>query len=192
MTHPKADSRGKDQPRRRKGGFEPASALLDAPLRAAGKARGFSAARLFTHWTDVVGADLAALARPVRVGRSRTGIGATLTLAVEGATGPMVEMQKERIRDRVNASYGYNAISRIAFTQGGCLGMAETAAPFAHAPPSDRPAPPDAASRRLAEQAASGVSDDGLRAALERLGERILSRHATPTKAGPTKMRTTA
>lgn len=183
-----ARNRADEPARPRARGFEPAFRLVAGPLRAAGKARGFASSRLFTHWAEVVGADLAPLVRPVRVGRDRGGLGATLTLALMGATGPVVEMQKERIRARVNAAYGYNAIARIALTQAGAFGLAEGAAPFAPAPPgagtgADTGADtgagghrPDAATRRLAEDTASGVSDDGLRAALERLGENILTR----------------
>ena len=43
-------------------------------------------------------------------------MGATLTLLTTGANAPMLEMQKEKLRQKVNAVYGYNAISRVRIT----------------------------------------------------------------------------
>ncbi len=98
-------------------GFEPAFGLMARDVRAAGESRGFAVAKLLTHWQEVVGADLAAVTRPVKVGYGREGMGATLTVLVQGASAPVVEMQKDRLRERVNAVYGYNAISRVMLTQ---------------------------------------------------------------------------
>ncbi len=69
-------------PTRRMRGFEPASGFLREPVRHAGESRGFAVARLLTHWPEVVGEDLARMTRPVRIGYSRDGLGATLTLLV--------------------------------------------------------------------------------------------------------------
>jgi hypothetical protein len=155
-------------------GFEPAFALVQDQVRGAGEARGFAVARLVTHWPEVVGADLARVTRPVRVGYGRDGIGGTLTVLVQGASAPMVEMQKDAIRARVNAVYGYNAISRVVLTQSSATGFAEGQAQFTAAP---RPAPaPDPAVLSRAAASAEGVGDPGLRAALERLAQNILTR----------------
>jgi hypothetical protein len=99
-------------------GFEPAFGLMARRCAHAGESRGFAVARLLTHWAEVAGEDLARITRPVKVGYGREGLGATLTAAGAAAPmAPMVEMQKERLRERVNAVYGYNAISRIVLTQ---------------------------------------------------------------------------
>ena len=155
-------------------GFEPAFGLMSRQVRAAGETRGFAVAKLLTHWEEVAGRDLAAVTLPVKVGYGREGFGATLTLLVRGAAAPMVEMQKEALRGRVNAVYGYNAIARILLTQTSATGFAEGQAQFVQKP---MEAPePDPTLVVEARQKAAGVTDDGLRAALERLGQNILTR----------------
>lgn len=155
-------------------GFEPAFGLMAREVRQAGEARGFAVAKLLTHWEEVAGKDLAAVTRPVKVGYGREGFGATLTLLVRGAAAPVVEMQKEALRARVNAVYGYNAIARIHLTQTAATGFAEGQAQFTPAPRAEPK--PDPALEAQARAAAVGVGDDGLRAALERLGQNILTR----------------
>lgn len=156
-------------------GFEPAFGLMAREVRQAGEARGFAVAKLLTHWEEVAGKDLAAVTRPVKVGYGREGFGATLTLLVRGAAAPVVEMQKEALRARVNAVYGYNAIARIHLTQTAATGFAEGQAQFTAAAPRAEPKP-DPALEAQARAAAGGIGDGGLRAALERLGQNILTR----------------
>lgn len=158
-------------------GFEPAFALVAPQVRTAGEARGFAIARLVTHWAEVVGQDLARVTRPVKVGYGREGLGATLTLLVQGAAAPMVEMQKDAIRAKVNAVYGYNAIARVLLTQTAATGFAEGQAVFAPAPPAPKEADPRLAAK--AAEVAQGVGDTGLRAALEQLAQNILTRRTT-------------
>lgn len=158
----------------RRRGFEPAFSLMARQVRTAGEARGFAVARLITHWAEVVGEDLAKVTRPVKVGYGREGMGASLTLLVQGAHAPMIEMQKEKLREKVNAVYGYNAISRVLLTQTAATGFAEGQAQFQHAP-SAEPSP-DPAILAQASETAAGVGDGALRAALERLAQNVLSR----------------
>ncbi len=163
-------------PEHRRRGFEPAFSLMSGQIRHAGESRGFAVARLVTHWAEVVGPDLARITRPVKVGYGREGLGATLTLLVQGAHAPMIEMQKDRLRERVNAVYGYNAIARILLTQTAATGFAEGQAQFTPAP---RQAPAqDPAIAEEAARTAEGITDSGLRAALERLAQNILTRPA--------------
>lgn len=157
---------------RRMRGFEAAGALVRRRVQAAGESRGFALSRLLTHWTEVVGEEIAAAARPVRIGYGRDGFGATLTLLVAGSAAPLVQMQLPRIRERVNACYGYNAIARIQLTQTAASGFAESQAPFA-----GRPEPvPDPAATRAAQALSREIGDETLRTALEALGEKVLSR----------------
>lgn len=156
---------------RRSRGFERAASLISARIREAGEARGFAVSRLLTHWDDIVGADLSEQARPVEVSYGR-GFGATLTLLTTGAAAPIVEMQKEVIRERVNACYGYAAISRIRLTQTSARGFSEPGAAFADAPKA--PAP-DEKAKDASHRATTGVADQSLRTALARLGANALS-----------------
>ncbi|MEF3048069.1 DUF721 domain-containing protein [Pseudotabrizicola sp. L79] len=159
---------------RRMRGFESAFGFMKEPVRRAGETRGFAVARLLTHWAEVVGEDLAQTTRPVKVGYGREGLGATLTLLTTGAQAPMVEMQKDRIRDKVNAVYGYNAISRIHITQTAPVGFAEGQAEFSPAPKAPKPTDPAIAAK--AAETAAPIQDAILRAALEALAQNILNR----------------
>lgn len=168
--------RGRDAESRQRGrGFEAAAGLLRERIRAAGESRGFAVSRLLTHWPEVVGAEIAAIALPVKIGYGREGLGATLTLLTTGAAAPIVQMQLPRIRERVNACYGYNAIARVTVTQTAPTGFAEGQVAFGPAP---KPAshPPEPEIRREAAVLSGGVQDPALRAALEALGEKVLSR----------------
>ena len=162
---------------RRLRGFEPASGLVKDRIRAAGESRGFAVARLVTHWAEVVGPDIAAHARPVKIGYGREGIGATLTLLVEGPMAPMIDLQRERIRQKVNACYGYNAISRITLTQTAATGFAEGQAVFSPAPNPAKPAPTPEVQAK-ASAATQGLADAGLKAALEELARNVLMKPA--------------
>ena len=161
-------------PNRRLRGFEPASGLLQQRIREAGEKRGFAVTRLLTQWAEVVGEDTARITRPVKIGYGREGMGATLTLLVSPAHAPMVQMDLPRLKDRVNAAYGYAAISRISLTQTAAVGFAEGQAEFAPAP--KRAITVDPALQAEARAVAAPVHDETLRAALEALAQNILTR----------------
>jgi hypothetical protein len=158
-------------------GFEPAAKLLQDRIRTVGESRGFAVSRLLTHWSEVVGADIAAQSRPVKIGYAKGGFGATLTLLVQGASAPMVQMQLPQIRDKVNACYGYNAISRVVLTQTAPTGFAEGQAQFTPAPKAV-PVPPSPEIRAAAQATADGLHDPDLRTALETLAQNVLTRSA--------------
>jgi len=160
-----------DRPKRMGKGFVRTGGLLSDQIRRAGEKRGFVETRLLTHWPEIVGEDLARISRPIKVHYGRQGFGATLTVLVHGAVAPMFQADEPRIRERVNACYGYSAISKIRLTQTAETGFAEPPAPFA--PPPVRPDP--AKSARLTADLAP-VGDPGLRAALAELGENILTK----------------
>ena len=156
-------------------GFKRTSTLLTGRIRAASESRGFAQSRLLTDWTEVAGADVAAVSRPVEVSYGRGGMGATLTLLTTGAQAPMLEMQKEALREKVNAAYGYNASSRVRLTQTAATGFAEGQAVFAPKRALAE-APLDAVTRKQASQMAEDVDDEGLRDALEALAQNFLKK----------------
>lgn len=158
----------------RKRGFEPAFGLMKDTVRAAGESRGFAVARLLTHWAEVAGEEMARKTRPVKVGYGKGGMGATLTLLVRAAEAPMVQMALPVLKERVNAVYGYAAISHIHLTQTAATGFAEGQAEFA--PAAKAPPRPDPATQALARRTAEGIADPGLRGALEQLAQNILTR----------------
>ena len=157
-------------------GFKRTSALLQPSIRRASETRGFAQSRLLTHWAEIAGEGIAAIARPVEVSYGRQGMGATLTLLTTGAQAPMLDMQKETLRERVNAVYGYNAISRIRITQTAPTGFADGQVDFNHRPKPKTPVAPAPETTRAASALAAPVTDDGLRRALESLARNVLTR----------------
>lgn len=160
-------------------GFARTSNLLTGRIRAASESRGFAQSRLLTQWAEVAGPDAAAISRPVEISYGRGGMGATLTLLTTGANAPMLEMQKEQLRTKVNAVYGYNAIARVRITQTATTGFAEGRVAFEHAP-KPQSGGPDPKIQHKAAQTAATVANDGLRDALARLGENILTKQNSP------------
>jgi len=156
-------------------GFARASGLLQSRIRKAGETRGFAVSRLLTHWAEIVGEDVARIARPVNVSYAKGGFGATLSVLTTGAQAPMLEMQKEQIREKVNACYGYNAIARLRITQTAPTGFAEGQAQFDRPAPEAPKAPPPEVVQ-VARTVAQGVKSDDLRLALERLATNVLTR----------------
>lgn len=156
-------------------GFARTASLLSGKIRKASESRGFAQSRLLTNWAEVVGEDAAAMSRPVEVSYGRGGMGATLTLLTTGANAPVLEMQKEQLRARVNAVYGYNAIARVRVTQTAATGFAEGRVAFEHAPRKTAQAP-DPALRARATETTAVIADTSLRDALAQLGENILNR----------------
>ena len=179
-TRPKPPAPGRTAPpKRRMRGFEPVALLTEGTIRDAAGQRGFAVARLLTHWPEIVGEDIAALCRPVRISHGRA-FGATLVLLTTGPRAPQLEMQLPLIRDKVNACFGYNAVARISLTQTAAHGFAEGQASFTPAPPAAARPPSPELARRAADSVA-GVTDPRFREALTRLALAVLSRQDRPT-----------
>jgi hypothetical protein len=163
-------------PKRLARGFVQTGGLLHQRIRKAGEKRGFVETRLLTHWAEFVGETTAAVTRPVKVGYARQGFGATLTLLTNGANAPMLQAQLPRIKERVNACYGYAAISHIRITQTSATGFAEAQTGYVTTKtPPLKPRPDPVKEAELTETLAV-VESDSLRSALAALGQNILSR----------------
>jgi len=158
-------------------GFKNTSDLLQSRIRKASETRGFAVSRLLTHWAEIVGQDTAEVAHPVNVSYGRGGIGATLTVLTTGSQAPMLQAQLPQIRERVNACYGYNAISKVRITQTAPTGFAEGRIQFQSKPKTKRALPSEDVAR--VQTTAKVVKDDGLRKALEALGANVISKSKT-------------
>lgn len=130
---------------------------------------GFSAATLITDWPAIIGRDLASQtapeklkwprqpeAQPGDVATDAKGRpGATLFLRVEGPRALEIEYKRAQIAERINAYFGYKAIADIRIVQA----------------PLPKPRPSRGVLRTAADAVPlPGIADDGLRAALEKLG----------------------
>ena len=130
--------------------------------------QGFAASELVTRWKDIVGADIAAHAEPVKLQWPREvngepGEPATLVLRVEGPVSIEIQHQSAVILERINRFFGWHAVGRIALRQ----------APLTRR---NRRRPPpglDAAEARRIAESMTGIADDDLRAALGRLGAAV-------------------
>ena len=161
-------------------GFSRASGLMQTQIRKASEARGFAVTRLLTHWAEIVGEGTAQIATPVKVSYGKGGMGATLSVLTTGAQAPMLEMQKDQIRDKVNACYGYRAISRVRITQTAPVGFSEGRVAFETAPKKPKEHAP--AIKAEATEMSNDVTSPELREALAALGANVLSKHKTPIK----------
>ena len=156
-------------------GFKHASSLLSNRIREASETRGFAQSRLLTHWEEIAGKETAKVSWPVKVSYGRQGFGATLVLLCNGPNAPFIEMEKERIRMRVNSVYGYNAIKRIKITQTSASGFDKGQTCII---PNEKPSkePVDSEVAVKAQELASGVGDLEFSHALEALAKNVLSK----------------
>jgi hypothetical protein len=142
---------------------------------------GFSTAHFIVDWPTIAGKDLARISAPERLkwpprpapgagageaeaepGRGRRG--ATLVLRVEGARALDIQYKRQQILERINAYFGYAAVSDLRLVQ----------APL--------PAPAASVGRRRAAPRQTvvaeveGIADGALRDALTRLGSHLHAR----------------
>ncbi|MDE0760897.1 MAG: DUF721 domain-containing protein [Planktomarina sp.] len=164
---------------KRKAGFQRTSALVEQKLRAVSESRGFAITRLLTHWGDIVGTQISDISVPVKVSYAQKGFGATLVILTTGAQAQMLEMQLPVIREKVNACYGYNAITRVRITQTAPVGFSEGHAQFKVIVKTPEPNTcPDTAAK--AASISGEIKDEGLKAALSAFGENILKNEKRP------------
>lgn len=161
-------------------GFRRGRAILPPRVRSIAASRGVDVARLLSNWRELVGGEIAEICRPVGVDGGRGGLDATLTILSSGARAPELDMQRETIRERINAACGRAAIGRVRITQSAAAGV------FGAQPPKAEPKPapaPDPAAARMAAQMVPQSGDAELRACLEELALNVIRRrHANRTK----------
>jgi hypothetical protein len=147
----------------------PLSDLVSRCLGDVFAKQGFASTELVTHWADIVGQDVAALAEPIKMQWPRTVSGdppepATLVLRAEGPAAIEVQHLSGTIIDRVNQFFGWRAVGRVALRQ----------APLARR--SSRALPPKRLDpERAAQEAATltDIDDVELREALGRLAAAV-------------------
>ena len=147
---------------------KPLSQLVGKTIADAFARQGFASTGLITHWPEIVGAEVAAHAEPLRMQWPR-GVHedapepATLVLRVEGPVALEIQHLSSVIIERVNRFFGFRAVGRIAIRQ----------APLVRRPTKRRPTPPDPALIARLAAAMPEIADDGLRQALAKLGAAV-------------------
>ncbi|MEM7529281.1 MAG: DciA family protein [Pseudomonadota bacterium] len=175
--------------RRRRKLFAAVGAEVTAPLARAAEGKGFADAEVLLRWSEIMGAALAPLCRPVRLthGRGRD-LTRTLIVEADGSAALEVEHRATQIIERVNACFGYRHVTRLRVTQvgqvaAGIAGLSEPAAPFAGYAATGsarRRGEPHVAHHRseeaeaAARRRADGIVNDALKDALSDLGAYIL------------------
>ncbi len=93
------------------------SKLVDPMIEPTARMRGFVLSRLISQWNQVAG-EMASWCQPVELkfNRGETSNG-SLKLVIASGRGPEAIQQTEVIISRVNATFGYAAISRLSFVQ---------------------------------------------------------------------------
>lgn len=172
-----------DPKRRRKlgkSGFRPAAAAAGEALKAAGARRGIAEHRLIARWAEVAGPELAAYTAPIKIAHARgVGGGGTLVVAAEGARAVEAAHLGHVLVERVNAVFGYGAVSRVKIVQAGAgasQGAASRRDRRGGPAPVDAPVSPDI----------SAIGDEGLRDALARLEANLKRRAASAADARST------
>lgn len=141
---------------------------LANPLLAGSFARqGFASAELVTRWPDIVGAEIAQHAEPLKMQWPRTPDGeapepGVLVLRVEGPASIEIQHLAPQILERVNRFFGFQAVGRLAIRQ----------APVVRRQRRKLAAPDPEAVKRMAESL-PGIGDESLKDALARLGAAV-------------------
>lgn len=181
-TTSKAEARGGFTPsppawRPKSAKSRPVGEFVPGLMRPAFEKFGFPAAAILTDWEAIAGAEIAAFTAPERLkwprqtatgdgGESVTG--ALLILRVAGARALEVEHMRPRLIERINATFGYRAVSDIRVLQ----------APL----PQKRDSRAVSANANRADAGATGATEDRLARALARISSGI---EATRSAARP-------
>ncbi len=82
---------------------------------------GFSQVELISHWSEIIGLDLAQGVKPIKLTfPAKDRMNGTLHVRTAGgAFALLLEHQKGRIMEKVNTYFGYPAISNLKIEQGG-------------------------------------------------------------------------
>lgn len=129
--------------------------------------QGFASKELVISWPEIVGADVALCAEPLKIQWPRGAPGeaqqpGTLVLRVEGPAAIEIQHLSGVILERVNRFFGWQAVGRIAIRQ----------APVARRQKKElRKIDPEKAEQ--VEKSLGMIEEDGLRRALGRLGAAI-------------------
>jgi len=129
--------------------------------------QGFASAELVTRWSEIAGADIAALSEPVKIQWQRAAAGddpepGTLVLRVEGPAAIEIQHAANLICERVNQFLGWRAVGRLALRQ----------APLRRGAHKKIRGADPAATARIAANL-TNIGDEALKDALARLGASI-------------------
>lgn len=114
-----------DTPRRNRA--EPVAQDARALAVSAIARKGFSEPTLVLRWDDIVGPEVARLARPLRL--SEGADGGTLTLKAEPGASVFLQHETRALCERINTYLGRPAVTRLRFVHGPLTGRRDSPAP---------------------------------------------------------------
>ena len=156
----------------RKRNAEPVADLVSAIVDPVLRRRAGISLGLIQSWEEIVGTRLAAGSRPERIvwPRRRSDDDpfepAALVVACEGFAALALQHETSQVIARINAFLGFSAVGRIRIVQKPVLRMEQPR------PRGPRKLTPEEEARLKGRTA--GIRDEGLRAALERLGRGVI------------------
>jgi len=136
-------------------GPQPLGALIPRLTKPAFRRKSPGAAMLLADWAQVVGPELAATTTPRRFAAG------TLTIACAGPVAMELQHLAPQLLGRINGHLGQLLVERLRFVQAD------------QARPSPPPRPPAPALPEPVAEALAAVADEGLRAALAKLGRGV-------------------
>jgi len=148
--------------------------------RPALEANGFPSATLITDWPVIIGAEFAGFTQPEKLAWPRRAFEsddddtlarnaqdcATMILRVDGPRALEVQHAVPQLIERINTFFGYRAIGRIKIVQGPVRRRRKK-------PQERRTLPRQNADVTPVDLDLSGIEDEGLREAVQRLGDRV-------------------
>jgi hypothetical protein len=160
----------------------PLADFLDVCLSPSLAAQGFATSDIIVAWPDIVGERLAAFTQPLKIEWKRKSPHAdpearaepaTLVIRVESAFALELQHMAPIIIDRVNTYYGWRCIGKLVLKQGPVQRVVKK-----------RSASPQltAADRAKVSAVLEPIEEEGLKAALDRLGQAVVG-SGTRTKA---------
>ena len=162
---------------------KPLADFVDVCLGPSLARQGFATSDVIVAWADIVGERLAEFTQPLKIEWKRKGPGADpdakpepaiLVVRTESAFALEMQHLAPVVIERVNTYYGWRCIGRLVLKQG----------PVRRAEKKRVVAPVlDPADRERVSAATRPIEEDGLRLALDRLGQAIVGDSRAPTKA---------
>ncbi|MGL4323882.1 MAG: DUF721 domain-containing protein [Beijerinckiaceae bacterium] len=168
------------KPPARRQSMRPLAELVNGALGDALAKRGFAGSDIVLNWSEIVGEALGSRSEPIRVqwparrpGFEINAQAAILHIRVESAFALELQHRAPTVIERVNGYFGWACIGKLRLEQG----------PVGRNRVKKRdilPPSPEALIR--AGEAAAGVQDEALKAALVRLGAAVMDRAAQPAQ----------
>ena len=95
--------------------FKKASKILDEITPYKIRERGFVYHTLFTKWSEIIGDDMSEYVTPASMRFYSGKDDAVLTLKINAALGPQIQLMSENILQRINNFYGFSVIRKLKF-----------------------------------------------------------------------------